>query len=159
MPLDPWQSAGPRGRGTGARNCQQGHHRQDDDSAPNLFDEVADTDGNRGVSGLEQGRRRRDDGMRAASQNTVVGWKGLAERAIRELADSGRTFTAEDVRERAGRPLGSHDNAMGAAIGKAARAGIIEAVGYTQAQRPEAAGRILRMWRGTTRTGPRTGGG
>lgn len=141
------------------RSRQVGADRQDEDT-PRLFDGGgSDAADNRDVSGLEQARRRRDDGMRAASQNTVVGWKGLAERAIRELADSGRTFTAEDVRERAGRPLGSHDNALGAAVGAAARAGLIECVGYRQAERPEAHGRILRAWRGTTRTGPRTGGG
>lgn len=97
---------------------------------------------------LDEGQRRRDRGQQAALLSSSVGWKALAERAIAELAATGQPFTAEDLRERVGRPLGSSDNCMGAVFGTAARAGIIEPIAYTQAKRPEAAGRVLRVWRG-----------
>lgn len=99
---------------------------------------------------IEDGKRRRDDGMRAVRHNTHTGWRLLVDRVISDLAAAGREFTAEDVRERSGHPLGSHDNALGAAMAAAARAGIIETVGYEQATRPEAHGRILRVWRGAS---------
>lgn len=98
---------------------------------------------------LDEGRRRRDEGMRAAALNTNVPWKRLAQRALSELAASGQPFTAEDLRERVGRPLGSHDSALSSLFGNAARRNEIVACGYTQATRAEARGRVLRVWRGT----------
>lgn len=97
---------------------------------------------------LEEGRRRRDAGMEFATHSTLISWKRVAEKRLAELAATGREFTAEDLRERVGHPLGSHDNSMGPLFGAAARRGEIVHVGYQQATRPEAHARILRVWRG-----------
>ena len=106
---------------------------------PTLLDHLAD---------LEEGRRRRDDGVAAVRAATATGWRLHVDQAITDLAAAGVLFTAEDVRELAGDPLGSSPNALGGAIHAAARAGLIQAVGYRQATRPEAHARVLRVWQG-----------
>ncbi len=97
---------------------------------------------------LEDGRRARDAALTVASASTHTGWRLVAERSIAELAATGEPWTADDLRERTGDPVGSHPNAMGGAINAAVRRGIIEPVGYDQARRPEAHARVLRVWRG-----------
>ena len=64
------------------------------------------------------------------------------------LIDSGREFTADQLRDRTGAPPAASPNILGAAIMAAARAGRIECVGYRPSDRPEAHRRILRVWRG-----------
>lgn len=98
--------------------------------------------------GLAEGRRRRDRGMRDAEAATWTGWRLVAERWLRHLAATGDPFTAEDLRELAGDPLGSSDNSMGALIAAAARRGEIVPVGFVQATRPEAHARVIRQWKG-----------
>jgi hypothetical protein len=144
--MDPTQSAAsPAGRGT--RNRQQTANTNQPQST-SLFDLVDGTGPD-----PDEGRRRRDDAVRAVSLNTHPAWKLAAERVVRELAATGREFTAETVRERTGHPLASHPNALGALLGAAARRGEIVAVGFVQATRPEAHARILRVWKGTGEVG------
>lgn len=134
--MDPWQSAGPP-KGTGAKSSAAQPNIPPEDSAPSLFD-----------GGLEEGKRRRDRGIEAARHNTHPGFRLVVDRVIRQLADSGEEFTAETVRELAGDPLASHPNALSAAMGAAAKAGLIGMVGAQTATRPEAHGRLIRVWKG-----------
>ena len=98
---------------------------------------------------MEDGRRRADEGARAAVLDTPVGVVDVARRRIRELAESGEEWTAETLRERLrGHLLGAGDNALGAVIREAARQGLIVRVGVTSASRPEARGRLISVWRG-----------
>jgi hypothetical protein len=98
-------------------------------------------------SAIDEGRRRRDDGMRAALHNTDVRWRSAADQAIRDLAATGLEFTAEHVRERVG-VIAAPPQALGAVFNAARRAGIIVPVGYATATRPERHGGLLRTWRG-----------
>jgi hypothetical protein len=122
--------AGHRGSRNRQRDAEQSQH------SPSLFGD------------LDDAQRRRDQGRRAVELNTHPGWKAHAERVVAELATSGVEFTAETVRERTGHPLASHHNAFGAVLAAAARAGTIVPAGFATATRPEAHGRILRVWRG-----------
>ena len=125
---DPMQSAGPRGRRTGARS-QRAAERQAQNTTLDLFAAASTPD-------LDGGRRRRDDGHRVAENNTLPGVKAALERIVRELATSGEPFTAEDLRARC-QPLGSSPNVIGAAISAAAERGEIRRVGFVQAHRPK----------------------
>lgn len=98
---------------------------------------------------LEDARRARDDGAQTAADSSHPYWRLAAEQAIRELAASGRVFTAEDLRDRVGQ-LGGHANSVGGLFLAAARRGDIVAAGYRQATRAEAHGRVLRAWRGAS---------
>jgi hypothetical protein len=130
-------------------------------SIPSSKDTEQDTDGVRPahigptlldhLDQLEEGRRRRDDGVTVARAATHTGWRLTVDRVIADLAATGDDFTAEDVRARAGDPLASSPNTLGAAIAAAVRAGVIEQAGYQQARRPEAHARVLRVWRGVMR--------
>lgn len=105
------------------------------------------------MSGEEQqlleadGRVRADIGAEAARLGVHTSWRVAAEAAITDLAASGGEFDAEDVRERCGAMLGK-ESALGGCFRAAARTGLIVAVGFREARRPEAHGRILRVWRG-----------
>jgi hypothetical protein len=133
MNFDPMQRA-PAGRGRGSQ--VQRAADETESTAPSLFD-----------ADIDEGRRRRDDGMRAALHSSDIGWKSAAESAIRELAATGLEFDAEDVRARVG-VIASSPQALGAFFNAARRAGTIEPVGYRTATRPERHGGLLRTWRG-----------
>lgn len=98
---------------------------------------------------LEEARRLRDDGQRAAALNTYVPARDAARDAIRALASQGVPFTADDVLDQlAGLdPLGSV-GAFGALFTAAARAGEIVPVGFARSRKPSAHGRWVRTWRG-----------
>ena len=79
-------------------------------------------------------------------------WAEQAFEAIKQLAKRGTQFTSEDVLAITGLPsgeVGQHkNNASGAIMNKAARAGIIRKVGYDTAKRKESHGAVLRVWIG-----------
>ena len=97
---------------------------------------------------LDQARADRDAGMDVATYATDVAWTAAADRAIADLAATGRPFDAETVRSIVGPPVGSH-NAMGPRFMAAARDGLIVRHGARQATRTEAAGRWLTVWIGS----------
>lgn len=74
-----------------------------------------------------------------------TGWAKRASEAIRVFIAAGVTFTAEDVRARAGDP--SSPNAMGALMRRAVHEGLIEVAGSRRSSRPDARGRQLPVWR------------
>jgi hypothetical protein len=79
-------------------------------------------------------------------------WADQALIAILQLAKRGTEFTSEDVLEIIGLPsgaVGQHkNNASGAIMNKAARAGWIRKVGYGKAKRKESHGAVLAIWIG-----------
>jgi len=79
-------------------------------------------------------------------------WAEQAYEAIKQLARRGTEFTSEDVLAITGLPsggVGQHkNNASGAMMNKAARAGIIRKVGYGTAKRKESHGAVLAVWIG-----------
>ena len=109
----------------------------------NLFDHQA-----------EEARRRRDRGAVQAANAVHPYWKLAAEKALRDLARSGREFTSDDLHERVGHALGGHREAMGALFLTAAKQEVITQAGYRKSTRPEAHGRILTVWCGTGKAPP-----
>ena len=79
-------------------------------------------------------------------------WADQALIAIMKLAKQGIEFTSEDVLAITGLPsgeIGQHkNNASGAIMNKAARAGWIRKVGYGKAKRKESHGAVLAIWIG-----------
>ena len=79
-------------------------------------------------------------------------WAEQAYEAIKLLAKRGTEFTSEDVLAITGLPSGgvgiNKNNASGAIMNKAARAGIIRKVGYATAKRKESHGSIHAVWIG-----------
>jgi hypothetical protein len=79
-------------------------------------------------------------------------WADQAWVAILQLAKQGIEFTSEDVLAITGLPsgeVGQHkNNASGAIMNKAARAGWIRKVGYGKAKRKESHGAVLAIWIG-----------
>lgn len=74
-------------------------------------------------------------------------WAEAARQAIRRLAATGRPFTAEDVVAVVGHP--DRPNAIGAAMLKAAKLGLIYKVGMTKTTRGSSHARALPVWQGS----------
>lgn len=95
-------------------------------------------------------------GQAAAESAASTEWKERWAAAIAELAaqrgldGEGRHFTAEDVRALAGPPL-DHPNAAGSLFTRAARAGLIESVGWIRSTRATLHRHPLAVWRGTAK--------
>jgi hypothetical protein len=96
-------------------------------------------------SAIAEAKRRRDEGIGHVDLAEGVIWKSKADAAIRFLADTGQTFTADDVRRIAGDPR--HPNAMGGRLLAASKSRLIEAVGVNQSTRPEGHARRMTVWR------------
>jgi hypothetical protein len=73
-------------------------------------------------------------------------WPERADAALEYLARTGREFTAEDVRAMVGDP--DRPGAMGGRLLAAAKKGLIERVGFRQAERSERRSGWLAVWRG-----------
>jgi hypothetical protein len=87
------------------------------------------------------------DGQARADANTDDWWKATVDQAIRFLAGTGRPFDAYAVSE-LGVPDPDHPNRWGPRFTAAARAGVIEPIGYTKGRRPTVASAAVRIWRG-----------
>lgn len=91
----------------------------------------------------------RNAGTSQVSAHTPTDWKSDCDRAIQKLAAANRDFTAEDVRAIVGDPP-NHPNAMGARFLSAAKAQLIERVGYRTPVRASRHANPLAVWRGRT---------
>lgn len=93
----------------------------------------------------------KEHGMQLALDAQPV-WAEDALEAIKQLAKRGTEFTSEDVLAITGLPSGevgmNKNNASGAIMNKAARAGIIRKVGYTTSKRKESHGSVHAVWIG-----------
>lgn len=88
-------------------------------------------------------------GMEQAERNADADWRWAMEQAIRQLAASGRHFSADDARRIAGDPpIGTHPNSAGAVFNRMARQGVIRMVGYTRSARVVGRGNTVREWVG-----------
>lgn len=95
---------------------------------------------------MKTGEELREEGIETALSQAA---SAIISVAILRESKWKDAFTAEDVREHLSkRGLWYPPNMYGAAFNRAHRAGIIELSGYTIAKRPEAHGRLLRVWRG-----------
>ena len=74
------------------------------------------------------------------------GWAVRAREAAGRFCRADVKFTAEEIRAAAGDPPGS-GNAVGALLHSLARQGLIVEVGSRRAERPDARGRRLIVWR------------
>lgn len=89
------------------------------------------------------------DGMARADASTDPWWRSCAMTALETEARTGRVFQSYSLVERYGVPEPpSGPNAWGALLNAAARAGLIEAVGYAPSARPTTAKSAVRTWRG-----------
>jgi len=102
---------------------------------------------------LELGQRAKSAGQRLAEYaDRAWPWTGRAERAIRELAELGTPFTADDLIRKVGLPSSgpNNNNAVGSVFSSAAKRGLIERTGhYRQSRRALAHGRMIAVWVGT----------
>lgn len=107
------------------------------DTAPSLFDPEAD-----------EGRRRRDDGMRVAEHASHPWVKTAIDRAIRDRANTRQPFTSDDVRAEV-ELLASSPGVLGARINAASRRGLIVKTGrYVQSRNASRHGGVVAEWIG-----------
>jgi len=102
---------------------------------PSLFDD-APTDEDV-LAGRDQAERNCDDW-----------WISTALQAVRAMANTGREFQAFDLDESFRVPEPDHPNRWGALLARAARQGVIVAVGATPSRRLSTAQSLTRTWRG-----------
>lgn|GEM_PF-4133388 len=78
-------------------------------------------------------------------------WRMAARDRMKELAESGTSFTADDITDVCGLPpVTGSPNAVGGLFIVASRAGLIEAVGVSRSRRPSRHAGLQRCWKGTT---------
>lgn len=80
-------------------------------------------------------------------------WGQRAREALRDLAASGASFTADDLIARVGHPDKSHapnarNNSIGSLFREASTSNLIVAVGVQKSTQPERKGGMVRIWRG-----------
>ena len=96
--------------------------------------------------------RQREVGMDQALLSVDEEYRESYMHAIELLARGGATFTADDVRSLAGDPPSTvSPNVLGALVNAAAKAGLIEPVGYLRSGRVIGHGNVLVSWRGVQR--------
>jgi hypothetical protein len=107
-----------------------------------------DSDEGEQLDRLDVGRALRDEGVTAIDGSTDDWWRDCVDRGIAEFARRGVVFQAFDVMDVLGIPEPDHPNRIGGRFHAAARAGLIEPVGFAQSRRPTAKASIVRTWRG-----------
>lgn len=89
---------------------------------------------------------------------TELDWRQRAWQELRRLAASGRPFTADDLLQIVGHPDKEHDpngrnNSIGAVFQRGSTEKLIVAIGVEQSTQPHRKGGMVRVWRGTVRSG------
>ncbi|MDN5917370.1 MAG: hypothetical protein L0I76_20110 [Pseudonocardia sp.] len=87
-------------------------------------------------------------GRDQAEENTDQWWADTAMTALTTIASTGVEFQCYDLVEQFGLTEPDIGKRWGALFGKAARTGVIVAVGVTRSRRPSACGALTRVWRG-----------
>lgn len=94
------------------------------------------------------GIQAKQEGLQLAeSPDDVQAWMDLAITTIKDFARTGRPFTAEDITDVIGLPGGSN-KAVGAAMNRVAKTGMIYRYGERPASRKTSHRRMLAVWRG-----------
>jgi hypothetical protein len=102
----------------------------------------------------DEGEQRKEEGMEKALSNTSTSeWQEAAKLWLWRLP-AGRTFTAEDLVDAVGLPVGEEsagkNNAVGALMNGIAKRGVIRNTSdYTKAKRPASHGRVIAVWERT----------
>jgi hypothetical protein len=91
----------------------------------------------------DEGKRRRDDGQRAAVHGEDVRIVAALETEVRRLAARRVEFIPDDIM-----PELTSRKALGPVFARLAKAGEIVCVGTTTSTRPERHGALTRVWRG-----------
>jgi hypothetical protein len=106
---------------------------------------------NRNQPELFDGDTLKDVGMDMAKVAAAEWWQ-QAWTAVETLAVTGAPFGSEDVIRMVGLPrvtrAQNRNNALGALMSQAARAGIIQKVGYMTARRPSSHSNLRILWKG-----------
>lgn len=85
--------------------------------------------------------------------SAIKDWAHHADKAVIELAGTGKTFTTDDVRRLMPEGLApAHPNAWGGLLSAWRTRGLIKAVGYATTTRASRHGAPQRLWTGTTPT-------
>lgn len=97
--------------------------------------------------------RAKETGMQKAADGAKGEFNDLADAAIRQLADSGREFTTDDVWELLAAKgdeyaPGHHKSALGPRMSWHAKYGFIVFVRYRKSERESRHGNMLRVWKG-----------
>jgi hypothetical protein len=100
---------------------------------------------------FERGLELRDAGCAATlahAERDTPDWLACALSILRSFAKDRVEFTSDDFRAfaRGILPDPPHHNAFGALFNNAAKAGVIQRVGYARARRDVAHGRVLGVW-------------
>ena len=105
---------------------------------------------------LFEGDTLKADGMDMARVAAAEWWQ-QAWTAVETLASSGVPFGSEDVIRLVGLPrvtrAQNRNNALGALMSQAARAGIIRKCGYMNARRPSSHSNLRILWEGVRNDG------
>ena len=91
--------------------------------------------------GLQQGRERAEHGIRKVSRH-YGDWVAKAQAAAIQHAQMYGEVTSDDLYDICPLPDGAHPNLMGSVW----RGITLKAIGYTPSRRPEAHGRIIRVY-------------
>lgn len=97
----------------------------------------------------DQGEQHKADGIEALGF-THAAWMEAATCVLESLANRGSEFTSDDLRRECDAKWvcePSHPNAWGAVFSKAAKAGLIERIGYRKSTLPSAHARVVAVWR------------
>lgn len=100
------------------------------------------------------GEQRKEEGMaKALSKRGIEDWQEAAKTWLWRLP-AGRRFTAEDLVDAVGLPIGEEsagrNNAVGALMNGIAKRGVIRNTSdYTKAKRPASHGRVIAVWERT----------
>lgn len=95
----------------------------------------------RPVSGLSQGIKRRDAGVKKVSDKNTE-WLKEAQRIAKMLVNSRGTVCSDDIHEMFPPPLSAHPNVMGAVF----RGLGLKVVGFKQTSRPSGHGRMIKVY-------------
>lgn len=126
-----------------ARKRGRNRKRIEPAQAESLFD-------SQDTSGVDEGRRRRDEGAKQAVHGSPAVARRAGEEAIRRCAAEMDTFSADDVHallEAEGGPT-IPSAAVGGLFLAAAHRGEIKAVGWTTSERASRHGGPQRLWTG-----------
>lgn len=91
--------------------------------------------------GRRQGRQRADGGIQRVSRHDTL-WVEKARLLARQIASQRGRVCSDDLHEALPLPDGAHPNLMGSVW----RGINLRMIGYTQSRRPEAHGRIIRVY-------------
>lgn len=130
--------------------CCSGHPHH---PAPTYMEEVTEADVDRDIATAVDGLTLKAEGQALALEGADDDWTAAARRAIKWLAAQGKPFTSEDVTARTGLPSGAtgtnRNNAVGALMSSAAKAGLIAKTGErVPSQRASSHGAEIAQWVG-----------